>query len=206
MKIINQIVLTSDYEGFKDKILAEIPRKNLRFFESVELKIDEARKIVDEAYVAEREDKIIVIAATKFGEEAQNALLKILEEPPKNTVFFLITPFINALLPTIRSRLVVQNLCVRKPRYRTGLNLARLGLKEAVEFIDAQIALERKGELDKTALKALIGEIALECFEAGVRLSGDELQRIDRLSYLAEHNAKAHAVLTPLLLMIEEKR
>ena len=190
MKIINQIVLTSDYEGFKDKILAEIPRKNLRFFESVELKIDEARKIIDEAYVAEREDKIIVIAATKFGEEAQNALLKILEEPPKNTVFFLITPFINALLP----------------RYRTGLNLTRLSLKEAVEFIDAQIALERKGELDKTALKVLIGEIALECFEAGVRLSGDELQRIDRLSYLAEHNAKAHAVLTPLLLMIEEKR
>ena len=186
MKIINQIVLTSDYEGFKDKILAEIPRKNLRFFESTELKIDEARKIIDEAYVAEREDKIIVIAATKFGEEAQNALLKILEEPPKNTVFFLITPFINALLPTIRSRLVVQNLCVRKPRYRTGLNLARLSLKEAVEFIDAQIALE--------------------CFEAGVRLNGDELQRIDRLSYLAEHNAKAHAVLTPLLLMIEEKR
>ena len=185
MKIINQIVLTNDYEGFKDKILAEIPRKNLRFFESVELKIDEARKIIDEAYVAEREDKIIVIAATKFGEEAQNALLKILEEPPKN---------------------VVQNLCVRKPRRRTGLSLARLSLKEAVEFIDAQIALERKGELDKTALKALIGEIALECFEAGVSLSGDELQRIDRLSYLAEHNAKAHAVLTPLLLMIEEKR
>ena len=75
-----------------------------------------------------------------------------------------------------------------------------------MEFIDAQIALERKGELDKTALKALIGEIALECFETGVRLSGDELQRIDRLSYLAEHNAKVHAVLTPLLLMIEEKR
>ena len=84
--------------------------------------------------------------------------------------------------------------------------MTRLSLKEAVEFIDAQIALERKGELDKMALKALIGEIALECFEAGVSLSGDELQRIDRLSYLAEHNAKAHAVLTPLLLMIEEKR
>ena len=36
--------------------------------------------------------------------EASHALLKILEEPPSNTIFILITPYPSLILPTIRSR------------------------------------------------------------------------------------------------------
>lgn len=35
---------------------------------------------------------------------AQNAILKVLEEPPENTVFFLITDYPSMLLPTVASR------------------------------------------------------------------------------------------------------
>ena len=49
--------------------------------------------------------KIFVISAQGVTREAQNALLKVLEEPPPNTHFFLVTPSFDTLLPTLRSRL-----------------------------------------------------------------------------------------------------
>lgn len=47
---------------------------------------------------------IIIEAAEKLNRNAANALLKRLEEPPPQALFFLITPFPGRLLPTIRSR------------------------------------------------------------------------------------------------------
>lgn len=46
----------------------------------------------------------IVDAADDMNASAANALLKILEEPPKRSVFFVITHAAGGLLPTIRSR------------------------------------------------------------------------------------------------------
>ena len=42
--------------------------------------------------------------ADKMNEESANALLKTLEEPPPGSILFLISPSLDALLPTIRSR------------------------------------------------------------------------------------------------------
>jgi len=47
---------------------------------------------------------VIIKDSQELGIEAQNAFLKLLEEPPKNTKFILTTTNTEALLPTIRSR------------------------------------------------------------------------------------------------------
>lgn len=47
---------------------------------------------------------VIIDDADTMNRNAQNALLKILEEPPKNTVIILIAHRAGALIPTIRSR------------------------------------------------------------------------------------------------------
>ncbi len=47
---------------------------------------------------------VLFINADNLNVEAQNALLKTLEEPPENSTFFLITSNIGKILPTIRSR------------------------------------------------------------------------------------------------------
>lgn len=52
----------------------------------------------------------IVNEAEKMTVQAQNALLKTLEEPPAYAVILLLTANINALLPTVRSRCVVLNM------------------------------------------------------------------------------------------------
>lgn len=49
--------------------------------------------------------KVFVIAFHFMMREAQNALLKVLEEPTPDTYFFLITPSSTPLLKTLRSRL-----------------------------------------------------------------------------------------------------
>lgn len=51
--------------------------------------------------------KIFVICAERFSVEAQNALLKTLEEPTAGTHIFFILPSIARVLPTVRSRAVI---------------------------------------------------------------------------------------------------
>lgn len=55
--------------------------------------------------------KALIIEEAEFlSQEAQNALLKVLEEPPEHTIIILSTTTIEALLPTIRSRCyIIQN-------------------------------------------------------------------------------------------------
>jgi DNA polymerase-3 subunit delta' len=54
--------------------------------------------------VGEDELQIIVIAFNSTNMETQNSMLKILEEPPRGTYFFLVVPRKKILLPTVLSR------------------------------------------------------------------------------------------------------
>lgn len=50
--------------------------------------------------------KVVIVCATRFFHEAQNALLKTFEEPPQGTFLVLVLPSEGMVLPTLRSRLV----------------------------------------------------------------------------------------------------
>ncbi|MBP5309204.1 MAG: DNA polymerase III subunit delta [Lachnospiraceae bacterium] len=65
--------------------------------------------IVIKPYACDR--KIYIInEAEKMNVQAQNALLKTLEEPPEYAVIIILTTNVDALLPTILSRCVVLNM------------------------------------------------------------------------------------------------
>ena len=51
------------------------------------------------------ERRVFVVATPSMTTEAQNALLKTLEEPPAGALFFFIVPSPHTLLPTLRSRM-----------------------------------------------------------------------------------------------------
>ncbi len=57
------------------------------------------------AYGAGTTRIVIVDQAHELTHPAQNALLKLLEEPPQRTRFLLVTPMLDSLLPTVQSRL-----------------------------------------------------------------------------------------------------
>ncbi len=72
----------------------------------------------------------IIEDAHRMNEQAQNALLKVLEEPPKNVIFILLVPSKTMLLDTIISRCVLLSLvgsCSNDDLY----------LELADEFIDS---------------------------------------------------------------------
>jgi DNA polymerase III delta prime subunit len=50
--------------------------------------------------------KVIIVSVERLFHEAQNALLKLFEEPPRGTVLILVLPSAGVLLPTLRSRLL----------------------------------------------------------------------------------------------------
>lgn len=74
--------------------------------------IDEAHALKESAERKSVLDgkKIFVVSARGMTREAQNALLKVFEEPSAGTYFFLIVPSFALLLPTLRSRLEVLDL------------------------------------------------------------------------------------------------
>lgn len=72
-----------------------------------EITVDQARslKIRLQSTSWTKGYRIVIIDEVEFmNEEAGNALLKLLEEPPRGTIFFLLTVNDQVLLPTIRSR------------------------------------------------------------------------------------------------------
>jgi DNA polymerase III delta prime subunit len=50
--------------------------------------------------------KVLIVSVSRLFHEAQNALLKLFEEPPADTTLILILPSAGILLPTLRSRLL----------------------------------------------------------------------------------------------------
>jgi DNA polymerase III delta prime subunit len=59
---------------------------------------------------------VLIYEAHELTPESQNALLKTLEEPPKNSYIILITSSISALLPTITSRSHLLRLQTSSPK------------------------------------------------------------------------------------------
>lgn len=66
----------------------------------------EVARLASQAPIA-GDAKALIIAASRAYHEAQNALLKLFEEPAQNTYLFLVMPSVGMLLPTLRSRVAV---------------------------------------------------------------------------------------------------
>jgi DNA polymerase III delta prime subunit len=69
--------------------------------------IADVKNIQAKAYlrpIKSKEKAIIILGFLGITTEAQNALLKLLEEPPNNTIILLLVETVDSVLPTIRSR------------------------------------------------------------------------------------------------------
>ena len=79
---------------------------------------------------------IVIDAADDLEASAANALLKMLEEPPANTLFFLVSHAPGRLLPTIRSR------CRR-------LDFERLGDDAMTSLLSYSLSSETPADIDR---------------------------------------------------------
>ena len=97
-------------------------------------------------------DYKIYLFPQELGLEGQNALLKILEEPPKHGVFILLADTPEKLLPTVRSRCTELNLTPVSPQILRSFLAARFPQADA-EDLDAVI--RRSGGYPGQAIELL---------------------------------------------------
>lgn len=96
------------------------------------LSIDDARELFL-AHLRKTSEESPVVYLIEFAfmtREAQNALLKMLEEPSPHTYFIIATPHPELLLPTLRSRLALMQEAMKRGRDVR---------KEAVRFLNGTI-------------------------------------------------------------------
>jgi len=157
------------------------------------IKIDQVRALQQLTRFRPHEAKrrvILIDQAEALREEAANALLKTLEEPTGDTVFFLVTSQAHLLLSTIRSRCQPVQFAALK-----AADVSHLLMSRGVDAVDA----ERVARLSEGSVSC-----AMEVLESPVYASRDELfdhlwrlmsGQIDRAIRWAEELARAKAEL-----------
>ncbi len=79
--------------------------KRRAFFKNISIEDVRKLQLYCSLSIADGGKRIIIIdTADDLNKSSSNALLKLLEEPPKNTIFLLISHRPNLLLPTLKSR------------------------------------------------------------------------------------------------------
>lgn len=193
---ISKIIITDDFDGIRAELLKQFHPSSLRFIPkevASEFLIDDAKAVEKESYIAETSEKIIVLMANSFRIEAQNFLLKLLEEPPKNIKFLIVIPSKNLLLPTIKSRLICEKRNKIKAKNTLNLELNKMDLKTLFEF------LQENENLDKAELMEKIALIAEESVKFK-DFNADELEFFYESYELAKLNSKSSLILATLLL------
>ena len=158
----------------------------------------------------------LVLAADRAYHEAQNALLKLFEEPPKGVRLFLILPTLGGLLPTLRSRVQVLARAGEPPKashkqHSGPLTEAFLRAKKEKrtalikKLASGKDEEERRLHRDEAiALVNGIEGIAYERFAKGERAVVELLSDIAALrGYLYDRSAPVRLILEHLALVVD---
>src|SRR3989338_7334433 len=99
----SHILISNNIEAEFERLRNELkPNRVVGFIED-EFKIEHAKAVIAESYISESQVKYIILGANNFNHISQNSLLKLLEEPPRNIEYILISSTKSNLLPTVRS-------------------------------------------------------------------------------------------------------
>ena len=193
-------------ERFEEKSLeieqSLLPFRSVRFV-CDDFKIEDAKEVIAEAYKSEENTKTLILGAKSFTVPAQNALLKILEEPPKNIVFVLLAPNKSTFLPTVRSRMSLHVEQEEKKSTPISLVLRNLDISEMFRWV------KEHDRLKKHEAKELIENLFHHAvYEEQCILSTEQIEGFDKAFRLIELNARMQSILIMVLMnfLKESKR
>ena len=166
------------------------------------IKIEQVREIVDRARYRPFEGKrraVIVADADALVPQAQNALLKTLEEPPASSIFILTTTRPDVLLPTVRSR------CIRLQFAESGAEAIDHDAREIAQHVLAQIASGDDPARRLDSAKDLLANTGSggagdrEQLASHLRAMGSLLRDVELLATRADAGTLANADVRPAL-------
>ena len=144
-------------------------------------KVEDAKLAIEKAYLASEEITVIILAAKSFSPIVQNKLLKVIEEPPKNKEFILVTASKATILPTIRSRLPIKVLSQTVEEEMLGLDVAQLSLSGVYDFIQTHKRTDAKSMkrlVERIAKTAIVSE-KFDLDEKTLKLFSDAFIALD---------------------------
>ena len=197
------ILIVNDIESTVNELINKYPLHSTRIIkneEKDEFQLAQATQAIKEAYISSNETKYIFLCGSTFRKEAQNSLLKVLEEPPRNVVFIIITNSKTSMLPTIYSRLPYKYLKKSLLKNESLLNINKLDLKDIYNF------LKENQKISKNEAKDIVESILLKVNNQKIKLSQKELDFFSKSIKLLELNSRPINVLTTLLLFLANQK
>ena len=196
------ILIVSDIDNTLNNILPTLPKHDIRVIRNEEEGKNEflmlhAQKTIKEAYLASSKTKYIILCGDTFRVEAQNALLKILEEPPKNIVFIIVTLSKSSILPTIFSRIPHKIMKEKKVIKDFPIDLKRIDLKQIYEF------LKENQRISKNDAKELLESILYQANKQKIHLNQKQLNSFSTGKKLLNLNSRPINILTNILLNLK---
>jgi len=191
------ILISSEIEEEFERLKEELKPSRVVGFIQVdeEFKLEHAKAVVAESYISESQTKYIIFGANTFRKEAQNSLLKVLEEPPRNIEFIIITSSKSNLLPTVRSRLPIKKGKNDKKIIDIELNLARIDYGVVFTF------LKENSRIKKNEAKDLVEALYHRATVIDMLiLTEEQLNNFDRAYRLLELNSRPQSVLAQILM------
>ena len=201
---ISQVLITEDFNGAIDKLKEVVPEGSgfeLFIKDDESFKVSDANEVIAKAYLSSVEKIYICLASNQFSDVVQNRLLKVIEEPPRNKEFILITPSKSALLPTIKSRLPVNSLDTKISNIELNLNFKNLTLDEVYTFIQEQKRLKPKDAMPivEQIIKEAIKSNSFNLDEVTLELLGNARVALDL-------GSPADFIITTVLLKLLAKK
>ena len=198
----SHIIISSDIESAHEKLKTQLhPSRIVSFIEDTEFKIEHAKAVINESYISESQTKYIILGAKSYNTISQNALLKVLEEPPRNIEFIIIVPTKANLLPTVRSRLPIIQGDVTHVVKEIDFNLLQIDYAKIFSFLKEH-ARTSKGEA-KTLVEALYYRATVI---DKILCSRQQLENFDKAYRLLELNSKPQNVFSMLLMSFVSER
>ena len=196
----SHIILNEEVEERFETLKKSLHPSRVVGFVRDDFLIDDAKAVIAEAYISESSLKYIVLAAKQFNVYSQNALLKLLEEPPTNIALVIIVPGKSVLLPTVRSRLPILNELASESVSGADLKLGSLDLGTLYNYVTSL------GRMDRHESKALLERLFYQAtIVEQLPLTQTQLDAFDRAFRLLELNARLqNIVLTVLMPFLPE--
>lgn len=197
------ILVVDDIDESLEEILKNYPKHSIRVIkneEKDEFQLLQAQTAIKEAYIASSEKKYLFLCGSSFRVEAQNSLLKILEEPPKNIVFIILTTLKSSLLPTIYSRLPFKVLKKSNQEIESSFDFRKLDLKDIYSF------LKENQRVSKNEAKEFLESFLVKIKNQNIKLDEKELELFSSSIKLLELNSRPLNILTTVLLALLNKK
>ena len=192
----SHIIISSQVDEQYNALVSRLSPHRIVGFIREDFLIDDAKAVIKEAYISESSTKYLLLAAKTFNTYSQNALLKILEEPPPNIELIIIAPSKSVLLPTVRSRLPIVTEKEESVVTSVDLSFASLDLRALFSFV------KEHERLSKHEAKVLIeGMFYQATVVEKLRLDADQLMAFDKAYRLLELNGRIKNILLMILML-----